>query len=135
MLELEATARGADGPVVEVAVDAPGGPGPRTYTYLVPAELGELEPGEAVLVPFGKGGRQAIGIVLRPGTAAASDAVDGAQPTLRPVAARIRSDGPLLPPLTLALAEWIGDRYLAPLATVIRAMLPPGMLERLELVA
>ena len=40
MLELEATARGADGPVVEVAVDAPGGPGPRTYTYLVPAELG-----------------------------------------------------------------------------------------------
>ena len=135
MLELEATARGADGPVVEVAVDAPGGPGPRTYTYLVPAELGELEPGEAVLVPFGQGraagdrGRAPAGGRRRVRHRR------GAPPTLRPVAARIRSDGPLLPPLTLALAEWIGDRYLAPLATVIRAMLPPGMLERLELVA
>jgi len=113
---------------VEVAVDAPAGPGPRTYTYLVPAELGDVEPGEAVLVPFGRGGRQAIGIVVGPGQASGST-------DLRPIAARIRSDGPLLPPLTLSLAAALGDRYLAPLAMVIRAMLPPGMLERLELVA
>ena len=49
-----------DGPVlVEVAVDAPAGPGPRTYTYAVPPELAPLEPGEAVLVPFGRGDRGA----------------------------------------------------------------------------
>ena len=48
---------------------------------------------------------------------------------------RSASDGPLLPPLSLRFAASIADRYLAPLATVIRAMLPPGMLERLELVA
>jgi primosomal protein N' (replication factor Y) len=131
MLELDATTRGVDGPLVEVAVDAPGGPGPRTYTYLAPLALGPLAAGEAVLVPFGKGGRQAIGIVL----GAAAPAAGAGEVTLRPVAARVRSDGPLLPPLSLALAGWIGDRYLAPLATVIRAMLPPGMLERLELVA
>ncbi|HEU0244477.1 MAG TPA: primosomal protein N' [Candidatus Limnocylindrales bacterium] len=129
MLDLEAAARGADEPLVEVAVDAPGGPGPRTYTYLAPVALGRLEAGEAVLVPFGKGGRQAIGIVLGPASAEASG------PELRPVTALVRSDGPLLPPLSLALAAFIGDHYLAPLATVIRAMLPPGMLERLELVA
>ena len=52
--------------LVEVAVDAPAGPGPRTFTYLVPAALGDLEPGEPVLVPFGKGGRQAIGVVTGP---------------------------------------------------------------------
>jgi primosomal protein N' (replication factor Y) len=116
---------------VEVAVDAPGGPGPRTYTYRVPADLLDLGPGEAVLVPFGKGGRQAIGIVVRTGPTVPAPA--GGE--LRPVAARIRSDGPLLPPLALAFAADLAGRYLAPLATVIRAMLPPGMLERVELVA
>jgi len=125
--QLDAPGAG-DARPVEVAVDAPAGPGPRTYTYLVPAELGDVEPGEAVLVPFGRGGRQAIGIVVGPGQAPGST-------DLRPIAARIRSDGPLLPPLTLSLAAALGDRYLAPLAMVIRAMLPPGMLERLELVA
>ena len=117
-----------DGRLVEVAVDAPAGPGPRTYTYLAPAGLGDLEPGEAVLVPFGRGGRQAIGIVVGEGTAP-----DGGG--IRPIAARVRSDGPLLPALSLAFAAELSARYLAPLAVVIRAMLPPGMLERLELMA
>ena len=116
--------------LVEVAVDAPAGPGPRTYTYAVPAALGALEPGEPVLVPFGRGGRQAIGIVVGPGSPVVAGGAE-----LRPVAAKVRSDGPLLPPLALRFAASIADRYLAPLATVIRAMLPPGMLERLELVA
>jgi primosomal protein N' (replication factor Y) len=130
MLELEGDDRTGAG-AIEVAVDAPGGPGPRTYTYLVPPGLAGLEAGEAVLVPFGRGGRQAIGVVLRPVAAAPT----GGGPELRPVSARVRSDGPLLPALTLAFAERLGERYLAPLAPVIRAMLPPGMLERLELVA
>ncbi len=121
-----------DGPaLVEVAVDAPAGPGPRTYTYAVPPELAPLEPGEAVLVPFGRGNRgarQAIGIVMGPGAAPG-------RADIRPVAARIRSDGPLLPPLSLALAGWMAAHYLAPLAVVIRAMLPPGLLEKVELVA
>jgi len=38
-------------------------------------------------------------------------------------------------PLGLSLARWIADHYLAPPAVVIRAMLPPGLLERLDLVA
>jgi primosomal protein N' (replication factor Y) (superfamily II helicase) len=117
-----------DGRLVEVAVDAPAGPGPRTYTYLAPADLGDLEPGEPVLVPFGRGGRQAIGIVVGEGTVPDGGGV-------RPIAARVRSDGPLLPALTLAFAAELSARYLAPLAVVIRAMLPPGMLERLELMA
>src|SRR4051812_20387738 len=88
MLDLEATEPARLRQAVEVAVDAPGGPGPRTYSYLVPPELGDLEPGEPVLVPFGKGGRQAIGIVL----GASAVATPGLE--LRPLAARIRSDGP-----------------------------------------
>jgi primosomal protein N' (replication factor Y) len=52
----------------------------------------------------------------------------------KPVLERVRADGPLLPPLTLSLARWIATTYLAPPALVLRAMLPPGFLERLELV-
>jgi primosomal protein N' (replication factor Y) len=111
---------------VEVAIDAAGGGGARTYTYSVPATLADLVPGEAVLVEFGR--RQALAVVL--GDSSPPDGI-----SLKPIVARVRTDGPLLPPLGLSLARWIADHYLAPPAIVIRAMLPPGLLERLDLVA
>ncbi len=116
---------------VEVAVDAAGRGGDRTYTYLVPEALADLEPGEAVLVGFGR--RQALGIVV--GEATPSDRGSVGSPTLRPIVDRVRADGPLMPRLTLDLARHIAAHYLAPPALVLRAMLPPGLLERLELVA
>lgn len=84
-----------------------------------------MEPGEAVLVDYGR--RQALAVVLGPATE-----VPGL--VTKPVLERVRADGPLLPPLTLSLARWIAAWYLAPPALVLRAMLPPGFLERLELV-
>jgi primosomal protein N' (replication factor Y) len=114
----------ANGPV-EVAVDAPGAS--RTYDYSVPERLAPIEPGEAVLVEFGRQ-RQALGIVLRP-------SVDVTGMKLKPLLARVHADGPLVPPLTLAFARWLSEEYLAPPAATLRSMLPPGMLERLELVA
>ena len=111
---------------VEVAIDAAGGGGARRYTYAVPASLADLAAGEAVLVEFGR--RQALGIIL--GDAPPPDGI-----VAKPIVGRVRADGPLLPPLALALAGWIADHYLAPPALVLRAMLPPGLLERLELVA
>ena len=45
--------------VVEVAIDAAGGGGARTYTYALPAHLADVAPGEPVLVEFGR--RQALG--------------------------------------------------------------------------
>lgn len=116
---------------VEVAVDAAGRGGDRTYTYLVPDALADLRVGEAVLVEFGR--RQALGIVI----AEAARVGPGETPTgtLKAILERVRADGPLLPPLSLALARSIAEHYLAPPALVLRAMLPPGLLERLELVA
>ena len=93
----------------------------------MPERLAGIEPGEAVLVEFGRG-RQALGVVV--GEAGRDLAVDP-----KPILARVRADGPLLPPLSLAFALWISGEYLAPPAAVLRSMLPPGMLERLELVA
>jgi len=125
---------GLDGPIdaqvqerlVEVAVDAAGAGGSRLYSYRVPASLADLSAGEAVLVEFGR--RQALGVVMG-NAASAPDAAT------KPIVDRVRADGPLLPPLTLALATWIAGHYLAPPALVVRSMLPPGLLERLELVA
>jgi len=82
-------------------------------------------PGEAVLVEYGR--RNAIGIVLGEGAAG-----DVAERETKPVMARVRSDGPLLPPLQVALARHVTRHYLAPPALVVRAMLAPGMLERVE---
>ncbi|HEY5487405.1 MAG TPA: primosomal protein N' [Candidatus Limnocylindrales bacterium] len=110
---------------VEVAVDAPGAS--RTYSYAVPDRLAGVEAGEAVLVEFGRG-RQALGVVLGPAAATESG-------ELKPILARVRADGPLLPALTLDFARWISAEYLAPPAATLRSMLPPGMLERLELMA
>ncbi len=112
--------------LVEVAIDAAGAGGARPYTYAVPDSLADLHAGEAVLVEFGR--RQALGVVLGEASSAG-----GAAP--KPILERVRADGPLLPGLTLELARWIAAHYLAPPALVIRAMLPPGLLERLELVA
>ncbi len=134
-LELDADVRdvqdiaadaGAARRLVDVAVDAVGGGGARTYTYAVPDRLADIAAGEAILVDFGS--RQALGIILGPAVA-----VPPVDP--RPIADRVRADGPLLPPLSLELARWLAAHYLAPPALVLRAMLPPGMLERLELIA
>src|SRR5690349_11206983 len=76
---------------------------------------------EPVLVEFGR--RQALAVVL--GDIDAPPVIE-----LKPVAARVRSDGPLLPTLSIELARWIAAHYLAPPAVVVRAILPPGMLEK-----
>jgi primosomal protein N' len=108
--------------LVAVAIDAAGAAGAHAFTYRVPDRLAPIEPGEAVVVEFGR--RQALGIVLGPGEIAAGL-------TTKPIVDRVRGDGPLLPSLSMALAAW--SRPL-PRATglVLRAMLPPGLLERLS---
>ncbi|MBF8290202.1 MAG: primosomal protein, partial [Chloroflexi bacterium] len=114
------------GRLVAVAIDAAGAAGAQSFTYRVPDRLEPIVAGEAVLVEFGR--RQALGIVLGPGLAAPGVAT-------KPLVDRVRGDGPLLPELSMRLAAWITGHYLAPPAIVLRAMLPPGLLERLELVA
>src|SRR3954452_4675379 len=108
---------------VEVGIDAAGPRVGQTFTYAVPAELGEVVPGEAVLVDYGR--RRALGVVM--GTT-----LEQPEREIKPILARVRSDGPLLPPLQVELCRHIATHYLAPPALVLRAMLAPGMLERVE---
>ncbi len=114
--------------LVDVAVDVPGVPGGVLYSWHVPTSLGNLGVGEAVLVEYGR--RQAVGVVLRAGSTG-----EGTTRPTKPVLDRVRSDGPLLTPLQARLAIHVSEHYLAPAAMVVRQMLPPGELERIELVA
>ncbi len=79
--------------------------GARTYTYDVPERLADVEPGEAVLVEYGR--RRALGVVL-------GDATRPPDREAKPIADRIRADGPLLPELTLRLARWIAEHVPRP---------------------
>jgi primosomal protein N' (replication factor Y) len=106
-----------------VAVDAAGPAGGQTFTYRLPDSLADVAVGEAVLVEYGR--RRALGVVMAVGSEAPARET-------KAVESRVRSDGPLLPPLQVALAQHITSHYLAPPALVIRQMLAPGTLERVE---
>ena len=108
------------------ALDAP-------YTYSVPeapAEAGgyDVEVGCAVLVPFGH--RQAVGFVvglqeLPDGEAPAGIDVAKVKPVARAVSpAYFDEEG-------AACAQWLSERYLAPLSSCVRLFTPPGGVPRM----
>ena len=105
---------------LRVAVEALADRPERTFTYRLPAELGEAAPGALVLVPYGR--RLALGYVM-PGDA------DGTGADLKDVEAVVAE--PMLTPDLLELAEAIALHYRAPIGTTLAAMLPPGLESRL----
>jgi primosomal protein N' (replication factor Y) (superfamily II helicase) len=107
---------------VRVAVDALADRPERAFSYRLPVELGEPEPGSLLLVPYGR--RLALGYLL-PGAPEPEPGIE-----LRSVEAVV--SGPMLTPDLLAVAEKIAIYYCAPLGATIAAMLPPGLESRLE---
>jgi primosomal protein N' (replication factor Y) len=88
------------------------------YTYAIPDDLdGQIVPGIRVEVPFGR--RSLMGLVV-----ARLESSDHEE--TRSISS-IVDDRPVLDAARLELAEWIAARYCAPLAEVLRAMLPKGV--------
>src|SRR2546422_11457932 len=90
-------------------------PVPRTYTYLIPADLEpRVVPGARVVVPVQR--RQVVGIVA---------AVDAAPPAstvaVKPIAAAPDAAPAITAPL-LALGGWMSRYYGAPLGLALRAL-------------
>ena len=105
---------------VRVAVEALADRPERTFTYLLPSPMGDVQPGALVLVPYGR--RLALGYVM-PGED------DEGAGELREVEAIVSE--PMLTPELLDLAEAIAAYYRAPIGTTLAAMLPPGIESRL----
>jgi primosomal protein N' (replication factor Y) len=94
----------------------------RLFTYAVPPAVEPaLHPGMRVLVPFGR--THMVGVVVRPVETPPEGVI------CRPIG-RVLDTTPLFSPALLQLAEWVADYYFAPLGSVHRTMLPPGLLVR-----
>ena len=118
------TVSAGTGHFVEVAIDAAGAGGMRTYTYAVPDDLEDVEAGEAVIVEFGR--RRSLAVVLgdatEPRASRRNRSRHECEPTgrcCRPSPSRSRAGSP----------DTILSRPPGPPGDA-----PPRMLERLEAV-
>ncbi len=94
-------------------------------TYIVPPELQEIAlPGQLVAAPFGN--RLVEGIIWQLSKDADMSSFDGA---MRPIST-ILDPEPALLPHQRALAEWLAEYYVTPLAHCAMIMLPPGLMQR-----
>ncbi|GCE26132.1 hypothetical protein KDA_16160 [Dictyobacter alpinus] len=95
-------------------------------TYVVPDELvAELRVGQLVAVHYGE--RLVEGIVW---TTSQDEWVELEQgQELRPIHTILDAE-PALQGYQMALAQWIADYYVTPLAYVAQMMLPPGLMQR-----
>lgn len=105
------------------ALDAP-------YTYAVPEEAGDqpIEVGCAVLVPFGP--RQAVGFVIGIEERAEGDWPAGLDPVKLKGIVRAVSR-PYFDEEGAACAQWLSERYIAPLSSCVRLFTPPGGVPRM----
>ena len=103
--------------IAKIAVSAATYAIDKPYSYRVPAQM-TLLPGHRVEVPFGRGNRQAEGIVLSVG--------QEPEETLKPVA-RVLDEEPLINETMLRLAAFMRERYFCTFYEAIRAMLPGGL--------
>lgn len=106
-------------------------------TYHVPSEMeGEIRAGQLLAVPYGD--RLVEGIAWQihdaEGEPGFTEVDQEEAPTSSPTHIRsirtILDLEPALLPHQMALAQWIAEYYLTPLAQVTQMMLPPGLLQR-----
>jgi len=110
----------------DVSLDIPeGGHLTRAFHYIVPGHLRTgISAGQLVWVPFGS--RYLQGVVV--GFDDQSPVEDNREID------RIADPLPVLSPLHIELAHWLSNHYLAPLHRVIQAMLPPGVIQDVDVV-
>ncbi len=96
------------------------------YTYALPADLAHAQIGCAVLVPFG--GRKAIGYVV-----GLSEEVPENVKRLKSIEAVLSES--YFDEAGAELAFYLSERYIAPLSSCVRLLLPPGATPKMKRVA
>ncbi|MDE6775449.1 MAG: primosomal protein N', partial [Ruminococcus sp.] len=102
--------------IAEIAVSGTAYSFDMLFSYIVPQGV-NVRKGCRVLVPFGRGNRRRIGIVMGFGSAAAN---------LKPIAAQIDSE-PVLSEELLNLVFYLHDYTFCTYYDAVKAMLPPAM--------
>lgn len=122
--------------IARIVLDIPTQALDEAYTYAVPEGMDDIAVGCAVVVPFG--GRRAVGFVVdvREPDEREADLFAGDQLTLTGIPAKMKpvervvsrsffdADG-------AACAEFLSQRYLAPLSSCVRLFTPPGGVPRM----
>jgi primosomal protein N' (replication factor Y) (superfamily II helicase) len=108
-------------PFAQVAVNVPSVAG--VFDYAIPAELaGDIGIGCLVTLPFGK--QRVQGVILRfvdqPAVADTKDILE------------IVASEPVLTATQIALAEWMAEATLSPLAAMINLMVPTGLSQQAD---
>jgi primosomal protein N' (replication factor Y) len=112
---LEATVKT---PIVRVAVDTAIFHIDKPYDYIIPVGT-HLEPGQRVIVPFGRGNRRVEAMVL---AIAEDSGIEGLKAVIRPL-----DDEPIVDNNAIKLAFWMNDRFYCTVYEAFRAMLPAGL--------
>lgn len=90
------------------------------YTYRIPSELtDEIEIGMRVLVPFGRGNKTTVGLVVE-----LNDDIDEeykVKDIIKPI-----EDSPILNRELIDIAQFMCDEYLSDLSSSFQTVLPPG---------
>lgn len=93
-------------------------------TYAVPAELSDLEVGERVVVPLGRGNKPTQGFVVDMGVEVEDD-FDVRK--IKAILARDAEAGGTLPIDLVRLGQWISSYYCSPLGMTLASMLPAAV--------
>ena len=109
-------------PFAQIVVNVPSVAG--VFDYAIPDDLaGEVGVGKLVVVPFGK--RRVQGVILRfvnqPSVAKTKDILEILDPE------------PVLTSAQIALAEWMAEATLSPLAAIINLMVPSGLSQQADM--
>lgn len=103
--------------IAKIAVSAANFAIDKPYSYRIAPQM-HLQPGQRVMIPFGKGNRQAEGVVLL--------VEEGSEEGLKCIE-RCLDEKPLLTETQLRLAAFLRERCFCTFYDAIRAMLPAGL--------
>lgn len=105
--------------IAQVAVEGAAYHFDMPYSYRVPDDMQGVEPGERVVVPFGKGNKRCRGIVV-------SIEDGGGDGEYKPLFSVV-DDKPLIGRDLIELAVWLKDHTFCTLYEALRLMLPAGL--------
>ena len=103
--------------IAKIAVSAATFAIDKPYSYRIPEEM-QLQPGQRVQLPFGRGNRRCEGVVL---------SIESGDESKLKCVERVLDEQPILTRHQLLLAGFIRERYFCTLYEAVRAMLPAGL--------